>query len=479
MKKYILISSIIFIFLIGCTRDFENINDNPNAPTEVRPQYLLSNIISVTANHNTYHQGFRKANFLAQYAASIEFERIDRYEMGTNSQYWNLLYELLADIKSMKNAPGSNEAYAAVGDIMACFIVSQLTDMWGDIPYVDAVQGKEGEYTPSYDKQRDIYLDDDYGILARLRKAVEILKTTDTTIKGDMMYQNKLEQWIRFANSLRVRYIMRISKRLNDFSELQHLAASGMLMRGNQDNAVVPYLNIAPYRFPLSQASIGIYLEHRMSRTVQSIAELWNDTRITVLYKPTEKSIVKGNPQYKGLLNGQTRETISAKGIDLSDISLYGSIFRDQPDGVNAQIMQYAELQFALAEAVERRYINGDIKKYYKNGIKASYEYYGLEVPEGYFDNPAVALNGNNNLGKILTQKWFSLNTVGHEAWFNVRRTGIPHLEPGPDNLNNDRYPVRYLYPQSEQATNSENYEKAVAQMKYGDNINSKCWWER
>lgn len=476
--KYIYLSSFLIIFFfLGCTKDFESINDNPNAPTEVRAQYLLSNVISVAANESTYQQGFRLANYLEQFAASIEFERIDRYEMGTNSAYWNTLYSLLSDIQSMKNAQDSNEAYAAVGNIMRCHIFSQLTDMWGDVPYTEATAGLDGNYTPVYDKQKNIYLDPETGILAVLQDAVNTLQNTNASIQGDMMFNNNLKMWIRFGNSLQIRYIMRISKRLDDFSRLETLASAN-IMQNNADNAVVPYLNTAPYRFPLSQTTIGIYLEHRMTKTVDSIATLWNDPRIKVLYKPTEKSVSEGNPQYKGLQNGMNRETISERGIDLNDISLYGSIFRDQPDGVNAQFMQYAELQFALAEAVERGFIEGDVQSYYRNGIEASFKYYNVDIPSDYYDNPEVALNGSDNLEKILTQKWFSLNTVGHEAWFNVRRTGIPHLKPGPDNLNSDRYPVRYLYPQSEQATNSDNCHEATSRMELGDNINSKNWWE-
>lgn len=215
-----------------------------------------------------------------------------------------------------------------------------------------------------------------------------------------------------------------------------------------------------------------------MTRTVDSILELWDDPRVAVLYKPTQKSVTEGNPQYKGLLNGQNRETIAAQGIDLNDISLFGFIFRDIPDGVDAQFMQYAELQFALAEAAARGYITGDARTYYEAGIAASFAYWGAALPADYLTRPAVALNGTNDLDRILTQKWLSLINCGHEAWLEVRRTGIPALKPGPDNLNDGRYPVRYLYPESEQATNAANYQAASARMG-GDDINSKGWWEK
>jgi hypothetical protein len=439
---------------------------------------LLANIISVEADQNAYFQGFRLANYLAQFAASVEFERIDRYEMGTNSEYWNTIFRLLSDIRSMRQAGGSNEAYVAVGDIMQSYMFSQLTDLWGDVPYTEALMALDGEFTPKYDTQESIYTDSETGILTVLERSAETLGNTNASIQGDVMFNGDLDKWVRFANSLRLRYLLRISKRLTDFSEMQALADSGKLMESNDQNAVVPYLSAAPNQYPLANSSLGLYLEHRMTRTVDSVLTLWNDPRVTVLYEPTQESVQAGDPAYKGLLNGQNRETIAESNIDLDDISPFGTIFREVPDGVDAQFMQYSEVQFALAEAVERGFISGDVQTYYQNGIAASFAYYGIELPADYFTREAIALDGTDNLTKILTQKWLSLICIGHEAWFNVRRTGIPNLRPGPDNLNDDRYPVRYFYPESEQATNSANYAEAAERIG-GDDINSEGWWER
>ncbi|WP_046287826.1 SusD/RagB family nutrient-binding outer membrane lipoprotein [Zobellia galactanivorans] len=479
MNKLYILGFIGCIGLLGaCTDDFEELNENPNAPENVDPQFLLANVISVEADQNAFYQGFRLANYIEQFAASVEFERIDRYEMGTNSEYWNIIFQLLSDIKSMRELPGTNEAYNAVGDIMQSFLFSQLTDLWGDVPYTEAVKALDGQFTPAYDTQESIYTDPERGILAVLERAATTLENSNATINGDVLFNGDLNKWVRFANSLRLRYLMRISKRLSDYSEIQALASSGKLMQSNADNAVLPYLNSAPNQYPMALSSLGLYQEHRMTTTVDSVLTLWNDPRVEVLYKPTQASVNAGTPEYKGLRNGQDRETIAEKGIDLNDISLFGAIFRDVPDAVDAQFMQYSEVQFALAEAAERGYITGDVEAYYRAGIAASFEYYKVGLPEGYLDQEAVTLNGSDNLTKIMTQKWLSLISNGHEAWFNVRRTGIPKLKPGPDNLNDNKYPVRYLYPESEQATNSVNY-KAAAERIGGDNINSPSWWEK
>lgn len=465
-------------FTVSCTNDFEETNTNPNSPQNVDPQFLLANVISVEANYNAYIEGFRLSNYLTHFAASVEFERIDRYEMGTNSTYWNMIFHLNSDLNSMKDLEGYNEAYGAVGDIMRSYLFSQLTDMWGDVPYTEALKAKEGDFTPKFDTQESIYMDPETGILAVLKRSAATLENTNATIKGDVMFNN-LSKWVRFANSLRLRYMLRISKRLTDFSEMQALANSGMLIESNSENAVVPYLGSAPSQWPMYNDSQGLYQEHRMTKTVDSVLKLWNDPRIAVLYKPTTESVNNGNPEYKGLQNGQSRETISSKGIDLNDISLFGSRYRDVPGDVKANFMQYAEVEFDLAEAIKRGYISGNASEHYQKGIQANFDYYGVELPSDYFQRDAIALDGSDeDLTKILTQKWLCLNTNGHEAWFNIRRTGIPKLKAGPDNLNGGRYPVRYLYPESEQATNSANYQEAAARIG-GDNINSKGWWEK
>jgi len=478
MKKYIeLIASLLLILVsLGCTKDFEQINENPNSPEEIAPQFLLTNVITVAANQHTYHQGFRLGNYLAQFSASVEFERIDRYEMGSNSDYWNTLYSLQTDIKSMKEVAGSNEAYRAVGDIMSSYLYSQLTDLWGDIPYTQAILAREGNFTPSYDSQEDVYLHPETGILAVLQNAAETLAETNTSIEGDVMFQNDLEKWVRFANSLRVRYLLRISKRVDVSQRLQDLL-SEKLMLANADNAVVPYLNSAPNQWPMSNASLGLYQEHRMTTTVDSILSLLNDPRVEVLYKPSAAGLQADTVVYVGMPNGLDKTTIEARAIPLDSISLFGSIFRDVPNGVDAQYMQAAELQFALAEAAQRGLISGSAKDYYEKGIGQSFAYWGVEMPADYLDQPAVAFDGNDDLRKILSQKWLALINCGHEAWFLVRRTGIPDLQPGADNFNGGRYPKRYLYPESEQATNGANYREALQRMG-PDDINTAVWWD-
>ncbi len=476
MKKTALYSLIAICSLaLSCTRDFDKINQNPNAPQDVAPRFLLSNILWEAADGNA-HQGWLAGNMLAQHTSNIEFQPVDRYDMGTNADYWNGLYRLLNDIQSMSDAPGSNEAYVAIGQIMKAYLGSQLTDLWGDVPWSEAIQGEShNNFTPKYDLQKDIYTAQG-GVLDLLTTAVTTLENTTATVQGDLMYNGDLNKWVRFANSLKVRYLLRISNKENVGVQLQQLVDGGKLMQANADNGLVPYLTSSPNQWFIYNEREGRYTDLRMSTTIDSILEGLNDPRVEVLFKPTNNSQNAGNPVYEGIPNGLSRNSQNA--YDLGDVSLLGSIFRDVPNGVDAQFMLYGELQFALAEAAHKGLISGSAQLYYEEGIMAMFDYLGVSMSAGYLSQPGVALNGNGDLQKILIQKWIALINNGHEAWFNIRRTDLPKLSVAADNLNGDVYPSRYRYPESEQAANAGNYQEAVARMMGMDNYNVKAWWE-
>jgi hypothetical protein len=247
-------------------------------------------------------------------------------------------------------------------------------------------------------------------------------------------------------------------------------------LRNNSDNAVIPFLASAPNQWFLVNEREGRYADVRMSKTSEGIFNTLDDARVGVYYKPTVASVVAGTPMYKGLPNGLSRASQNA--FNLNDISTIGRLFRDEPIGVNGQLMTYSELQFLLAEAAQKGFLTGTAATYYNTGIQSAYDYYKTPVPANYFTRPAVALNGTDDLKKIMTQKWISNFMNGFEAWIDIRRTGFPEITIPKDNINGDQYPVRYRYPDSEQAANKRNYDEAALRIG-GDSYNSKGWWEK
>lgn len=470
-KIYLPLLTALLLLTWSCKRELEDLNANPNAPEEVAPQFLLSNVLWEASNENSV-QGWHAGNLLAQHTANIEFLPVDRYDLGTNTAYWNHLYHLLNDVKSMRTSENGNDAYDAVGMVLQAWIASQLTDLWGNVPYFEATQGAEsGNWTPAFDAQENIYTAEG-GILDLLRNASATLSNTSDVIAGDILYNGDLGSWERMANSLLVRYLLRVSDRVSVGTELQNLVDNAPLMQSNMDNAAVPYLTAAPNQWVIFTERVGRYTDVVMSETADQILNGLGDARLPVLFKTTNV-----NPtEYKGLPNGLSRDSQTA--YDLSDISLVGAFFRDIPDGPDANFMHYAELQFALAEASQKGLISGVTSAYYDEGIRASHEYYGLTLDPTYLLNTGVMLDGSADLERIMTQKWIALFLHGHEAWFNVRRTGFPVLPIPADNLNNNQFPVRYRYPESEQAVNGTNYSAAVSAIG-ADDLNQQGWWEQ
>ena len=461
------------VILSGCKK-FDEFNNNPNAPEQVNPQFLLSNALAEASNNQAVW-GWHAGSLLAQHSSNLEFLPVDRYDLGNNEGLWNETYRLLNDLQDVMNSEDGNEAYTAVCQILTAHQAAFLTDLWTNVPFFDALKGKsEGNFTPAFDTQESIYMDNN-GILDLLRKAVNTLESTSATINGDILFNGDLASWIQFANSLRVRYLMRISNQVDVAAELQEIVNEGKIFVSNDDNAMIPYLASSPNQWIIFTEREGRYVDVRMSKTAENIMTPLNDPRIGVYFKPTANS-TEESPTYSGIPNGLSRE--SQNDYDLNDVSLMGSFLRDQPNGVNAVFMSYAELQFCLAEAAQKGYISGIASTYYEAGISASFDYYNTSLPDDYLTQPGAVLDGSADLERIMTQKWIASFISGYEAWFDIRRTGFPSITIPVDNLNGGTYPVRYLYPSTEQAVNGDNYANAVAQIG-GDNNNSKGWWEQ
>ena len=472
--KYLFIIGSLLYVTSGCKKSLSDVNQNPNASETVDPQFLLSNVLYQSAKNNA-EEAWKNGNLLAQLTSNIEFFPIDRYDVGSNTELWNATYRLLNDVSSIESSPATNNAYKGVALILRSTLASLLTDCWNDVPYSKAIKGKsENIFLPSYDKQEDIYTAQG-GILDNLEKAVVLLTNNTDIIKGDILYKGDKAKWIRLANSLQVRYLLRVSKKVNVSAKLQALVTQNNLMTGNADNAVIPFLSSAPNQWFLINEREGRYADVRMSKTSENTFIPLSDARMAVYFKPTAASVTAGTPAFKGLPNGLSRTSQNA--FNLNDISLIGKLFRDDVQGVNAPIMTFTELQFCLAEAAQKGLITGSASIYYQAAIQASHDYYKVNVPAGYLAKPEVSFNGTDNLKKIMTQKWISNFMNGYEAWIDVRRTGFPILPIPADNLNNNIFPVRFRYPNVEQAANKQNYDAAASRIG-GDTYNSKGWWE-
>lgn len=475
MKKYIIILAGVVFLVSACTDNFEEINTNPDGITDVSIEYLLTEVMKSTLETNTV-EGWQRGNRITQMVTNHTFGDFDRYLLGSNTDLWTNLYKRMENIRIIEEkAEAINEpVYRGIANIFKAHTLSSLTDLWGDVPYRNGLKAVDGVYQPSYDTQEEIYTGTD-GFLDLLNSAVEILEANNNRIvNGDIIFAGNLNAWIRTANSLRARYLLRISKQVDVANQLQNLVDEGMIFESNSDDAILPFLASEPNQWFLHNQRIGGYLEIRMTEFLAATIVPLNDPRLDTYFEP-----INDQGEYGGMPSG----LFNTEGIDMNKVSLTGRQFYETPDPVKAILMSYAELQFVLAEAAFRGLINGDPAEYYYNGITASIDFWNISISnedlQAYFAIDGVTYNEENAMELIITQKWMANFINGYESWFDFRRTGYPAFELPPDNVNNNQFPSRFLYPSEEQALNQPNYKEAVSRMNGGvESINQRCWWE-
>ena len=480
-KSIIILSSLAL--LPACTDEFSEINVNPNSPSEVNSSLLLPQIQRDMINA-VLGEAWGIGNIVIQHTAKNQFVNEDRYLWGELNSIWNNVYDNMRDVNNIlrQSEELDQNNYKGIALIMKAWMFSLATDCYGDVPYSEAARAKEGYIYPKYDSQEDIYT----GILSDLKTAADILGSTGEVVSGDVIFNGDIAKWKKLANSLRIRYLMRISRKRNVGADIQAILSDPKypVFGSNDDNAVYNFLSSAPDQFPLYTTRIGSFNEFRASKTSLDMLKALNDDRLYVFFRPTPATEGSASPVYEGIPNGLADAEALQYNGGPQNHSRIGELFFEQ--SVSAQgikvakgvIMTYPELQFLLAEAAETGLIAGDAATYYLNGVKSSFQYFDLTASDAYLAQAAVAYSGSTpeKLVKIGTQKWISFFYQGLEAWFDWRRTGIPSLQPSVDNQNEDRIPVRFIYPIIEQGLNGDNRAAAVA-AQGPDDINTKMWY--
>jgi len=479
MKNILYIFSLLGILLFsGCTNDFEEINTNPNSPTNVQPSLLLRQVIYNFGDGISY-EGFAAGDLLSQHRTALDFNLFDRHalkspQLGGNP--WPLFYTNLRDteilLKQSQSAP-TFAVYEGPARIYKAFLAAGLTDLFGDVPYFEAFNGVEGTATPAYDLQEDIYLKEG-GILDNLNKGIAAIEAYDDVIplQGDILFNGDLQKWITFANSLKIKLLLRISGKQDVSAEMQRIFTEGNYFQSNAQNATFDFTNTAPNSFRFAQLRIGDFNNYCMSLTTEEILTNLNDSRIGIFFRPAANST---SGEFKGLINGIDATQTS---ISLSDYSRAGALFREDTSGLNANFLTAWETYFNLAEAAQRGLITANAQTLYEEGVRLAFDYWLTELPTDYLTGPA-AFNaaGTTPVQQIVTQKWIANIINGYEGWIDYRRTGFPEFKPVAASLNNGVIPVRMPYPSEEEALNADNYQAAAAATD-GNSINVPVWWD-
>ena len=464
-----------------------DLNRNPNAPEEVSPELLFPQGTSAAVDRvrtslELVPQGI--GSTWPQYVAEYQYPEISYYlfRSTTADADWNGFYSgPLQDFRAALTVAEAAGRVNQVGPIlvMRAWTYQFLTGMWGDIPFTEANRGDEGLITPTYDAQQVVY----DSLLASLARANTILTNsgTDFTFAGrDPIagYNGTPERWRRFANSLRARLGLNLSKVLPARAQAEVVAAinAGGFTSNTEDAQINWPGNTAGNSNPWWANQIeggGTRDDARLSVTFVDSLKSLSDPRLPIFARPTQAA----PNDYQGMPNGLEAGAAGAWGTRSSRFG--PQVFaRAQP----SYVMSFAEFSFIKAEAAERGWIPGGAvtaRQYYEEGIRASMQDWGVAETAitTYLAQPRVLYAGGTaGLQQILLQKWIAAFTAGFEAWSEWRRTNCPTLTPAANARTNPAsIPRRVLYPQTEQSFNDANLQAAISSQG-GQELTNRLW---
>lgn len=484
LYKKVFIPFLSAMLAFTACEDFEELNTDPNAPIKVPTSALLTSAQKALVD-NIWDQWFngRFGMLYAQYWSQTEYTDESRYLLreGTNNTYWGDFYASLNNLEEIIRIneadpiPESNNQ-VAIATILQVWQFQIMTDVYGPIPYSEALMGAEN-VSPAYDSQEAIYA----GLLAQLNEAIGLIDPNEGSFaSGDIVYGGDMNQWLKFANSLKMRVAIRIADVEPEVSAQAIREAMGNAFTSIDDAALFTYLGTRPNNNPINDAYLTRQ-DFAVSENLVSYLQLTEDPRLPFYAAPNE------NGEFVGLEYGLTQAQAGA--IPNSAVSLPSDLVRGAT--APAIYMEYSEVLFILAEAAARDFISGDPATYYNQAIEASVDFWASLAGVNVEDEAIQALIaevpytatgwGTTAANQIGRQKWVALYMQGLQGWIEWRRLDFEGLveEPAAGSLIDEvTIPVRYTYPNEEQSLNAANYAEAVGFLDEGDTQASRVWWD-
>lgn len=537
---------MLFVFFITLTtscEDFGDLNVDPTTSTKANPKTLISKVqISYSGNRETQWRS------LAAYHMSITQMVSDGWTISHGQAYkldisymeymWKSSYREINDLvlaiqEAEKNPEQVN--YQAVARILKVMIFAQLTDTYGDLPYFEAgAQAESDNLHPAYDNQEDIYND----FFKELKEAADQLDSS-MVLEGDLIYNGDVDKWRKFANSLRLRYAMRLVNVNEPKAEQEaKLAIADGVMENVDDAAAVEH---GDYNVSTSGAEEirgnGFSQVQNFSEEIMVACDTYvsylrenDDPRLLMMFgmyaanqedatsrynsKSSTETSVEITQEYLakyGVLEGYAPGYFLWEAPEGSPADIWSPRFVEK-NGKTVQIdkyfkslqvrrhltrvdmpsiyQSYSEVELWLAEAAQRSWSSatGDAKTHYKKAIFANVD----ELIQILGAEPNLNLNTdvyaeslwNNTIDKmeaINMQHYVNNFYNGIEGFANWRRSGFPNLKPTTDNAYTDQtlnglIPRKLPYPNSEMNFNRENLE---AHLDNGVNFwGTPVWWD-
>lgn len=509
MKRYIYyISAVLILAVSGCQKDFGDLNKNPNSLGTPTPAFLFSKSqLSIMSNSYYLTAVLNLGGFIQHYSTYKEVSGVgDKYFANDFYQapyftdgYPTAVNEIQEVINAVKDNPADVNKLN-IARIWRVYIYHRMTDLYGDVPYSDAAKGLSNlNFTPKYDTQESIYKD----MLKELDEAATGLDASKASYGGsDFIYNGDIPKWKKFAYSLMLRLGLRLTKKDIGLSEswVKKAIAGGVILK-KEDNAVMKYsdgpqdINRNPTAresrsrdFSANSFGKNNIEGGKLSATFINYLKNNNDPRLSVYSvvwvgtnQDASPAIQKGFPNGIGVAP-------SATELGTYSEPNQNTVFRlDAP----LLVLGNAETNLYLAEAALRGWTGSSTaSQFYTDGVTGSFDNAAM-----YGSNYAISgdrinqyltahpfLSGGSfaqQMEQIHTQIWAALYIDEYEVFANWRRTGYPVLTPVnyPGNVTGGTIPRRLIYPNVEGASNTKNYQDAIARQG-ANTLTTRVWWD-
>lgn len=481
VKNIGLLMAAVIVLGSGCKK-FSEFQIDPNKSTIATPDLLLNSIAQSALQSSNIEIALASRQMV--YTDAVRQTQYYGWTRGSYNAYNNLRQVL--KMEQAAQSQGKAE-YLPLAKFFRAWYFLQLTQMFGDIPYSQALRGEENIGTPVYDKQEDIYLD----ILEQLKQANDLITTNTASVQGDIVYGGNMQQWKRAINSLSLRVLMSLSLKesntrfnlKNRFAEIVNDATKYPILTGNADNLQLKFYDLQSNRYPYfnnNDMQTTFYMEESFVNLLKSL----QDVRLFSFADKAPKSVALPATDFAayGGAKGSAAVNENNTRAIAGEVSKINPRFYNNPVNEPSIALGYAELQFILAEGVLRGWVSGNADLYFRNGVQASMSFYNIAQAQidTYLAQPTVQLIGATNaLERVLTQRYIaSFMNSDWQPFFEQRRTGVPVFDvSGSGVLNNKRIPKRWMYPESELRLNQKNVTESISrQYTGGDDINESMW---
>ncbi len=431
MRKIYLLALCVSTLFTACDMD---INTDPETPSNdaITPDLLFPSVQNFIAAASCDVM-FNYAGFFAQYydqkPESNQFNEIT-WQMITESSstidraYSGLFAGALQDIEDIKSKT-SNTADLLAATAMRAYSFQLLVDNMSECPYSEALKGS-AVASPAWDAGEEVYA----GVLAELEAAIAAYEAAPEVMSmSDMMFDKDIDQWIGYANALRLRmYIRMYDYDPSVLSTIKSIVAEGDFFSG--DAALDVYgasqYNYAPFYGSYYELGTG---NHCAAYPIVAYMNATNDPRISYAFNvnASDGKYVGQMPGAKMDTEGWTSDNVW-KDADVSCVNY--DLFDGSGATRKAFFFTQANLQFLIAE-VEKRFNDNEAaaKAAYEAAVTADFAARGMDGAAALLSDVAAWDSASDKLELIYMQKWVALFYMDHmEAWSEIRRTDVPAL---------------------------------------------------